>query len=149
MLNDPIRRRGLNAAWITVAVGCGLAWALTCRAEGTKAPLSPMRAAAIADFSYTSIPDIRRKPPTGLSQPGANQNSVDPTVVMEPFVVRGDRGLSSQQFRAMDYNIRQQEATASKPGLSIVKVHEFKLSRHLYFAYVTILGVPVVGAFSW
>jgi hypothetical protein len=68
---------------------------------------------------------------------------------MDPVIVRADRGLSSQQFRAMDSSLQQQARTAADQKFAIVKVHEVKLSRKLYFGYVTLFGVPVAGGFSW
>jgi hypothetical protein len=79
-----------------------------------------------------------------------NCNPVDSNVVMmDPVIVRADRGLSSQQFRMMDSSIQQQARTAADQKFAIVKVHEVKLSRKLYFGYVTLFGVPVAASFSW
>ena len=147
---DAIRKRRLKTPWARMALGCSLLWSLSCHAEDTHPPLSPMRAEAIAGFSYDAKADSRPDRTVGLHAENTNGDPVDSTVVvMDPVVVRTDRGLSPQQFRTLDSTFQQQAKVASEPKLPFVKVHEFKLSRKLYFGYVSVLAVPVVAGFSW
>jgi hypothetical protein len=109
-----------------------------------------MRAQAIAGFGYNSTPDANRDRMDGIPLLVQNQNQTSSNVVvMEPMIVRADRGLGPQPFRALDSSIHQQEKSASEQKWSIVKVHDVKLSRKFHFGYVTLFGVPVVAGFSW
>ena len=109
-----------------------------------------MRAEAIADFSYDPKASSALAQSAAIRAPGASTDPVDPAVVvMDPVIVKADRGLSPKQFRALDSAFQQQAKVASEPKIPFMKVHEFKLSRKVNFGYVTILGVPVAGGFSW
>jgi hypothetical protein len=68
---------------------------------------------------------------------------------MDPVIVHAPRGLGPQQFRTIESSIQRQDKLAAEPKLPFVKVHEYKLSRKLHFAYVSIFGVPIAGNFSW
>jgi hypothetical protein len=109
-----------------------------------------MRAEAIAAFSYAPKSPSDLDPIWKVGQPNAGPTAIDPTVVaMAPMVVHAPRGLAPQQFRTMDASIQQQERIAAEPKLPFIKVHEVRLSRKLYFGYVSIFGIPVAGGFSW
>ena len=105
-----------------------------------------MRAAAIARFGYHTAPDASRDP----AEPSPPGGAADPTVVaMDPLIVRADRGLPPRQYRALDSSLQQQEQAAAARKFSIVKVHDYKVSRKVHFGYVTLLGIPVLAGFSW
>ncbi len=150
MPTDGARTRRLNATGTSVAFGLSLLWSLPCHAEDAHPPLSPMRAEVIAGFSYDSKPDSSRDRTAEIQaqHPGGEAAAPD-VVVMEPVIVRADRGLNPKQFRALDSSLERQARAPSAPSLRIVKMHDIRLNRTFHFGYVTILGVPVVAGFSW
>ena len=140
----------MNASRTTMALGLGLLWSISCSAEDTPPPRTPMRTEAIAVFRYGAKPDSLSDRTAGNRSANIGGDPVDSNVVMmDPVIVRADRGLSAQQFRTMDSSLQQQARTAADQKFAIVKVHEVKLSRKLYFGYVTLFGVPVAAGFSW
>ena len=133
-----------------IAFGLALLGSLSCQAGEAPPPLSPMRQEAIAGFRYDSKPAPGPVPAAGSPAASGAGDPVDANIVaLDPVVVWTDRGLSPRQSRALNSALQQQEKAASDHKFSIVKVHEVKLSRKVYFGYVTILGVPVAAGFSW
>ena len=144
------RQSRLTAPRTLVVCGCALLWGLSCHAEDPKPALSPMRSEVIAGFSYTAKPVSVPARTDAVRAPNNHGDPLDPdVVVMDPLVVRADRGLSPRQFRALDASVQEQDQRPSASKFSIVKVHDVKLSRKVYFGYVTLFGVPVVAGFSW
>jgi hypothetical protein len=147
---DAARQHRLNPPWTVAAFGCSLLWSLPCPAADPAPARSPMRAEAIASFSYTGKPDSGPARVDAVRSQNSHRDPLDPgLVVMDPLVVHADRGLAPRQFRAMDFSVQQQKKAAAEPKLPFVKVHDFRLSRKLHFGYVSIFGVPVVAGFSW
>lgn len=135
---------------INAVASCSLFWSLPGRADDTNSPRSTVRAEAITAFTYTPNPAPDPGPIWKAQRPNSDPVPIDPTVVaMAPVIVHASRGLSRQQIRTIESSIQQQDRLAAEPKLPFVKMHEYKLSRKLYFAYVSIFGVPVAGGFSW
>jgi len=117
-----------------MALGFSLLWSMPCRAEDTPPPRTPLRTEAIAVFRYGARPASLSDRAAGGRAANIGGDPVDSNVVMmDPVIVRADRGLSSQQFRMMDSSLQQQARTAADQKFALVKVHEFKLSRKLNF----------------